>query len=236
MKSLQRVWRSFTWGEQATLGICALLTIFSAGVEYSRYQSTPALPPLFEQPAGVQAKSQAEPDSAAKAAASTSTGGITVHVSGAVKYPGVRQLPIGARLLDAVHAAGGTSPRGDANAVNLAARLQDGQQVVIPARGETAATALSAALSDASAPGQEERRAVNAPAPGPTSGAAAAKINANTATVAQLESLPGIRPAIAARIVQYRRRRGRFGSLEDLDQVKGLGPRKLEELRDLVTF
>lgn len=135
-----------------------------------------------------------------------------VHVTGAVRNPGVYRLRAGARVRDAVRRAGGPSRRADLEALNLAARVADAQQVVVPLRaGADAATGPSA-----SAPA--------APAP----------VSLSTATEAQLDELDGVGPALAARIVAERTRRGGFRGVEDLADVPGIGPKRLEALRAAV--
>jgi competence protein ComEA len=139
-----------------------------------------------------------------------------VHVAGAVRRPGVYRLGAGARVKDAVRRAGGPTPRADVNAINLAALVQDGVQVVVPRR--LPAGAAAAGPVD--------------PAAGEGVGAApAAPVNLNSATAEQLETLDGVGPATAAKILDYRRQHGGFRSVEDLGQVSGIGPKRLEALR-----
>jgi competence protein ComEA len=138
--------------------------------------------------------------------------GVRVSVRGAVVSPGIYRLPPGSIVQDALQAAGGVLPDGDASRLNLAALLSDGQELRIPMRTPTAA------------PGTPS----NQPA------GIAARINLNTATMAELESLPGIGPALAGRIVEYRETYGPFQTVDDLLNVKGIGPALLEKIRDLV--
>lgn len=135
---------------------------------------------------------------------------LLVHVSGAVRHPGLVALPAGARVIDAVTAAGGPTESADQGAINLAARVTDGQQVVVPKRG--AAPAGAAAAPAASAP-----------------------VSLSTATAEQLETLPRIGPALAARILAYRDAHGGFSSVDELGEVGGIGPKTLAGLKDLVT-
>lgn len=135
---------------------------------------------------------------------------LLVHVSGAVRHPGLVALPAGARVIDAVMAAGGPNGSADQGAINLAARVTDGQQVVVPKRG--AAPVGSAATPAASAP-----------------------VSLTTATAEQLETLPRIGPALAARIIAYRDAHGGFSSVDELGEVGGIGPKTLAGLKDLVT-
>jgi competence protein ComEA len=133
-------------------------------------------------------------------------GDLVVDVTGAVADPGVYRLPAGSRVNDAVQRAGGPEPKAQLEAVNLAARLADGQQVVVPERGPAGAVA--------SASGEEE---------GP--------INLGTATVEQLDTIDGIGPVTAEDIVKFREEHGGLSSVEQLDQVSGIGPATMESLR-----
>ena len=142
---------------------------------------------------------------------------IMVHVAGAVKHAGVYRLQSGARVYQAMQAAGGVTRRGDQNALDLAARLADGQKVMVPVVGQAAAGSSAAAAPAAGA------LASAAPAPGPVSLA--------TATAEQLDALDGIGTALAKRIVDWRTQHGGFASIDDLDKVPGIGPAKLAALR-----
>jgi len=135
-------------------------------------------------------------------------GDLVVHVAGAVASPGVYRLPAGARVTDALQRAGGPAPRALVDAVNLAARLADGQQVVIPeAAPGGAATGTTTALPDA-------------------------PISLGTATVEQLDTIEGIGPVTAQDIVDYRDEHGGLASVEQLDEISGIGPATMEALRD----
>ena len=140
-------------------------------------------------------------------------GALTVHVAGAVRRPGVYRLRAGARVADAVDRAGGARRRADLGAVNLAAELQDGRQVLVPLRAKGGGVAAAAAGG--------------APVPG-------VPLDLNTATVEQLDELDGIGPATAQQIVAYREAHGGFGSVEELDLVPGIGETRLAALRDKV--
>jgi competence protein ComEA len=156
----------------------------------------------------------ATPETGSASSPAVSDGRIYVHVSGAVAEPGLYRLTAGARLFDAVAAAGGLTDAADAAAVNLARAVDDGEQVHVPAVGEVPATA------------------------GPSGGGAASgdgRIDLNTADVAALDTLPRVGPAIAQRIIEWREANGRFTSVEDLLGVPGIGDKMLAGLRDLVT-
>lgn len=134
-----------------------------------------------------------------------SGGDLVVHVAGAVRRPGVYRMPAGSRVDDAVTRAGGATPRAELEAVNLAARLADGQQVVVP---ERAAHGTESAVADGEGP-----------------------IGLGTATVEQLEEIDGIGPVTAGAIVEFRDEHGGLASVEQLDQVPGIGPATMESLR-----
>jgi competence protein ComEA len=138
--------------------------------------------------------------------------GVRVSVRGAVVAPGIYRLPPGSIVQDALQAAGGILPRGDISRLNLVAPLSDGQELRIP---------------------------LETPSPGPGTPAAAGPeaggiINLNFATAEELQTLPGIGPVLAQRIVEYRETVGPFQSVDDLLSVKGIGPSLLEKIRDLV--
>ena len=134
-------------------------------------------------------------------------GDVVVHVAGAVQRPGVYRLPAGARVTDAVERAGGTAPKAALDAINLAARLADGQQVVVPAAGPGGSVATSGA------------------------GSADGPISLGTATVEQLDTIEGIGPVTAGQIVEFRDRHGGLSSVDQLDQISGIGPATMEALR-----
>jgi competence protein ComEA len=141
-------------------------------------------------------------------------GAVLVHVAGAVRHPGVYRLLDGQRVQDAVRRAGGPRAKGDVNAINLAAKVADGQQVIVPRRG--AAPAGAAGASD-----------VGAEAP-------QSPVNLNTATAEQLDTLDGVGPATARKILEWRQQHGGFRSIDDLGQVPGIGPKRLAALRTKV--
>ncbi len=146
---------------------------------------------------------------------------ILVDVRGAVAEPGVYSLPVGSRVQDALKSAGGTLPDAETREFNLARKLNDGEQIYV----RTSAEATSAPLVT---PGKSDRSlpAVKTPT-GP--------ININTATVEELDALPGIGPAIGQRIVDYRTQNGPFQKIEDIKQVRGIGDAIFEQIKDLIT-
>ena len=142
-----------------------------------------------------------------------------VHVAGAVEVPGVYELETGARVFDAVEAAGGASPGADLGQINLAEPLVDGAKVSIPAFGEAASAGTSA---------------VEAPGGGYTASGGAPLVNINTASAEELQALVGVGESTAAAIVRDREANGPFASPEDLMRVSGIGEKKFENMRDQV--
>jgi competence protein ComEA len=147
---------------------------------------------------------------------------LVVHVVGEVRRPGLYRLRDGARIADAVHRAGGALRDADLAAVNLAAPLVDGVQVVVPARVE----APGSSSSSSSGAGSGSAGVVGATGP---------LVSLSSATIEDLDSLPGVGPITAQKIVDYRTEHGPFASVDDLDAVPGIGPTRIEQLRDLVT-
>jgi len=160
----------------------------------------------------------APPAAAPTETAAAAPAAVVVDVVGAVRRPGLYRLAQGARIADAVSRAGGATPKADLALINLAAPLADGEQVVVPRRG-TAALGAPAGPAGSSASG-------GAPAGGP--------VHLSTATLEQLDSLPGIGPVTAQKILDYRQKHGAFTSVDELDAVPGIGPARLDQLKDLV--
>jgi competence protein ComEA len=133
---------------------------------------------------------------------------VVVDVQGAVRRPGVYRFAAGARIVDAIARAGGATRGADRSLVNLAAPLSDGQQVVVPRAGGGARAATGASASAATVP-----------------------VDLNTATLEQLDALPGVGPVTAQKIVDYRLEHGPFTSVDQLDAIAGIGPTRLDNLR-----
>ncbi len=140
---------------------------------------------------------------------------VVVHVAGAVNASGVYQLVVGSRVIDAVQAAGGLAADANPDAVNLAALITDGERVYVPTVGEMLTPVVP--VSGGGAP------------------TAVWPININSADATRLEDLPGVGPATAALIISYREQHGPFASVEQLADVRGIGPAKLDAIRALVT-
>jgi len=154
----------------------------------------------------------AEPPAALVQANAPAAAKLVVHVAGAVRQPGLYELAEGSRVSDAVARAGGATAKADTAAVNLAAPLADGIQVLIPSR---VAGAAGAAAGSDGAPGR--------------------RVSLSSATFADLDALPGIGPVTAQKILDHRAQHGGFSSVDDLDAISGIGPARIEQLRDLVT-
>jgi competence protein ComEA len=177
------------------VGAALLLALVLAGKLLLR-PADPAVPPVRV------AKSPTAPASAAR---------LFVNVVGAVRRPGLYRLKDGSRVADAVTRAGGPTPKAQIELLNLAARVADGEQVVVPRRG------------------------LAVPAAGAAGGpAAAGPVHLNSATLEQLDALPSVGPVTAQKILDYRQQHGAFGSVDELDAISGIGPARLEDLRGLV--
>ena len=136
---------------------------------------------------------------------------LIVDVAGAVRKPGVYRMAAGARVEDALKRAGGATPHADLSQINRAAKLEDGRQVLVPRRASQAATASAPAAATPAQP-----------------------VNLNTATLEQLDTLDGVGPTTAQKIIDFRTAHGGFGSVDELDQIPGIGEKKLAALREQV--
>jgi competence protein ComEA len=175
-----------------------VVALVAVGVHHLRAHASPAA--LAVAPIRVGATARAP----ARAAP------LVVDVEGAVRRPGLVQLPHGSRVADALARAGGATSAADRSGVNLAAPVSDGQQVVVPRRG---------AVGSASSPG---------------AAATGGPISLSAATAEQLDSLPGVGPVTAQKIVDYRTEHGAFHSVEELDAIPGIGPARIADLKGLV--
>lgn len=205
---------SLTRSELAAYALCAVVVVV-LGLRAMR--APQAAPPATEPVAAGAAR--AAPDGAAPAVGREPAQRPVVHVVGAVHRPGLYTLRAGARVADAVRRAGGATARADVGALNLAAKLLDAQQVVVPRRGDAPAAATGVA---AVSPGAAGAAAADAP------------IDLNAATAEQLDTLDGVGPATAAKILAFRQEHGGFRSVDDLAQVPGIGPKRLAALRPRV--
>ncbi len=196
-------WTAVAWAAAAAALVFAAVRLLGAA-------GAGAPPPVrVEGPAGAQEDARA-------AGPGARGGGLYVHVAGAVRRPGLYRIPEGSRVATALETAGGPTRRADVAAVNLAAPVEDGQQVVVPRSGAGARPAAGAA-------GPVE--------PG-AAGATGATLSLASATAEQLDALDGIGPKLAARILAYRDEHGGFRSIEQLREVDGIGEKRFEALKE----
>jgi competence protein ComEA len=194
--------------------VAAVVVLVAAAIAWF---SRPRAEPVAAEPVPV-ATGGAAPE---QATPSSGGGEVVVAVAGKVRKPGLVRLPEGARVADALTAAGGVLPGTDIALLNLARKVTDGELILV---GVTAP------------PGAAGAPAGDAPPGGSTGGAAAGgKVNLNTATLGQLDSLPGVGPVLAQRILDHREKNGPFRTVSDLRQVDGIGDTRYEQLKDLVT-
>jgi competence protein ComEA len=194
---------------QLAVYVAAAIAIALVGARYLR-----------EQGGGSSGSSSAAPAAGVRVERADNGRLAVVDVAGAVRRPGVYRLPASARVDDAVREAGGPRRGADLAGLNLAAKVEDGRQYIVPAKAPAAAAAAS---GDVAAPAGA--------AIGPTP---STPLNLNTATAEQLDQLDGVGPETARKIVAYRQEKGGFRTVEELDQVPGIGPQRLAALRDLV--
>ena len=194
----------------AVVALAAGLVWYRAGLRQGE-DLVPDVVPVAAAAAGASETSVTTQPPGTKAAA-------LVHVAGAVTRPGLYHLPADARVADAITAAGGPSPAAEVDRLNLAAKVADGQRIAVPRRGEPAEVVPVDGVGAAAHGGGEP----------------AGPVDLNTATAAQLETLPGVGPATAARIIDHRTRQGGFQAVRDLLRVPGIGERRFAELKDRV--
>lgn len=202
-------------GSRSTIAIWAVAAVLAvlAGVRLLAGVSGGAPPPVRIDGPSVEAAGQAGTPPNARAAHRSGTP-LYVHVAGAVRRPGLMRVPPGSRVAVALERAGGPTRRADLTAVNLAARLQDGQQIVVPAAGPAAGGGRAGAGAGAGAAG------------------GGAPVRLSTASTEQLDEIDGIGPTLAGRIVEYRDAHGGFRSIDELAEVEGIGEKRLATLRE----
>jgi competence protein ComEA len=203
---------------RAGVALLVVVAVVAGFVWYRAGSGASAGPPPPVVTSAPIASSTTEPTAGAAVDESPRGAHLFVHVAGDVAEPGVVELPAGSRVIDAVDAAGGGKADADLDRLNLAAKVADGQRILVQKVGDPPAPA-----EPSGAPGD----------PGSTT---AGPLNVNTATVAQLdEALPGIGPTLAAAIVEERDRRGGFRSVNELREVRGIGEKRFADIKDKVT-
>jgi competence protein ComEA len=227
-------------GPKERLGYAALIALALGFTGYIGGQNLKKPAPIvYEQAALVASEKPSlpqasdEPASTAVVEAEPEVQELVVHVAGAVKKPGVARLKPGARVQDALASAGGALADADLDSINLAGKLTDGVQIYVPKKKQDNAEEAVARMPE-ELRGGEAKSSPAPTAPSPPKKAEPSIVNLNTATQAQLESLPGIGPVTARSILEYRKAHGGFGSVDELLAVKGIGPKKLEAMRKFV--
>lgn len=182
----------------------------------TRVPAAASMPPGASAPPGTAMRPLSAPSAAESPTATPET--VVVDVGGKVREPGVHTLPAGSRVVDAVEAAGGLEPGADTTGINLARQLVDGEKILV----------------DVPRPPQLGGPRGTSPGAAPAQPGEKAKIDLNTATAERLTELPGIGEVLAQRIVDYRTEHGGFGSVAELENVSGIGPATMSDLRDKV--
>lgn len=217
----------------AAIGAVAALAII--GVAFAAWRFWPAGgASAMEEVASASTSGRIE-SSAASAAAVPAAGEATsaptavVHVVGAVRDPGVYELAEGSRVADAIESAGGMLPDAVASAINLARPIADGEQILVPDEDAVKNGEVAPVIESGGA------NAGDAASGGAGGGVVAQKVNINTADAAALDTLPGVGPSTAAKIIAERESNGPFATVDDLGRVSGIGPKRLDALRDLIS-
>ncbi|NHC12634.1 ComEA family DNA-binding protein [Motilibacter sp. E257] len=218
------------------LGAVAVVAVVVVGLLWATSRpNAVAVPPRAELATSTPASGPlAQPAAEASGAAAGPAAVLVVDVTGRVRRPGIVELPDGARVADALEAAGGVTAGADLRSLNLARRLVDGEQVLVLGEGETPPP--GAGLVSSGGPGAAGA-APGAGGPGAaTAGGSASggQMDLNAATVDQFDTLPGVGPVLAQRIVDWRTEHGRFSSVDELREVDGIGESRFADLRDLV--
>jgi competence protein ComEA len=209
--------------QRVAVAALALAALLAAGVVWARATPRLADPPAGQAAAPAQTLPRVAPAGAGEPGAGGSGapgtgagdgGRVAVHVAGRVRHPGLVRLPAGSRVHDAIRAAGGVASGADLDAVNLARKLADGEQVLVPGPGDAPPPPPPGATGSATSP--------------------AAPLDLNTATMEQLDALPGVGEVTAGRILAYRSAHP-FTAVDELLEVPGIGQRRFDQLKDLVT-
>jgi competence protein ComEA len=217
----------------AVLSLSGLIVVGLGILGLQQFRTDQAVAAAAARPEMPKVEAPATPAPPAPAAAPKKE--IWVHVSGAVQKPGVYQLPEGARVAEALNAAGGSLPEGRPDELNLAEALADGAKIWVPTEAELKAAVAASSAPPVASKGTVQPVRTTTGATGTLTAKARGKVNVNTASAKDLESVNGIGPSTAAKIVEYRQANGPFKSLDDLTKVKGIGPATLAKIREGLT-
>ena len=213
---------------QAALLFILAVFLFLAGSKYGNLLLEKETPPVEKEIQVSAETAKGAEFSAFDKGTNKQTGEIFVHVTGAVKKPGLLKLKDGARIYDAVQIAEPTA-KADLDALNLAEKLSDQEKIIVPEKGAVkpltngSGEALTIKPNSTQSAGGQEAQSSNG------------LVNINTASASELDKLPGIGPAYAQRIVDYRTQNGPFSKIEDIQNVQGIGPKKFEQLKERIT-
>ena len=189
--------------------------VVALGVRFMHGRGAASAPPAASP---VAAAPERSPGDGGVSVSRPAPAGSIVHVAGAVREPGVYKLAADARVDEAVARAGGPTRRADLSGLNLAAKVEDGRQVLVPERAAGGSSPGTASAASAAMPAEGQ------------------PVNLNTATLEQLDTLSGIGPLTAQKILDFREERGGFSSIEELGEIPGIGDKRLATLREEVTL
>ncbi len=226
------------WGSRAFVSWAGISAVVAGFMGFTLMKRNPPAPPIVFESAKIVTSEPAPSGPGDKTKPADTE--VVVHVAGAVKHPGVVHLPPDRRAEDAIEKAGGALPQADLDQINLAAKLTDGTQLYIPTRGsapkpgvaETYQGGISAPRSYSKGPVRQGRTTAK-PESGFGSGpkVPTAVVSLNTGSSEQLQTIPGIGPSTADKIIAYRTEHGKFQTVDDLLNVTGIGPKRLDKMR-----
>lgn len=230
----------FTKNQKLALVAIIGLIVIAVSIKLARNSGSPTYGGVVFNEAGQSADGVniTTSDSDPASSSDQNSGKVIFQVSGCVKSPNVYALPRGSRIVDAVRIAGGPKPGADLQSLNLAAKIEDGSRIFVPSSQPNAANAAASVVA------QPASLSANSP-PAPSSKASDSRklskpgeglVHINSADANELQRLPGVGPSTAQKIIEYRTQIGKFARPEQLDDVKGIGPKKLEKMRPFVAL
>jgi competence protein ComEA len=218
----------------AVVGAALIVAALVVGWALWRWWPTPGnaaggaeMPPVEVASAGESRVETPSASDSASAATTPAVSRVVVHVAGRVRHPGVYELAAGSRVVTAIEAAGGALGSAQVDALNLARVVADGEQILVPSKDEVHKGSFSG--------GAGGGPSTSGAASGDSAGGGGAAVNINTADASALDTLPGVGPSTAQKIIAEREANGPFAKIEDLGRVSGIGPKRLEQLKGLVS-